>query len=497
MMKRLYSLLLLAFLLPSVYLQSQVYAHYAACLFRTPDDKAFAETYLSINGPVLFAKEENGSFRNSVNINVRILKDTTIVAAKKYNLLGPAFAREQDAPVFLDVQRYPLPVGNFVVKIDISDNHSIRKRTITIVDTLHVNAPEKDIQFSDIQPLESYSRSASPGPLSKSGFDMRPYVLGYYPEAIRELSFYAEAYHLDKVLGAGKPFVFIYYLQMRESATVLNSFGSFKKQQASAVNPLLAKMDISTLGSGNYDLIVEVRDGENKLRATGRYGFQRQNRLAEITTLQQLSQKGLEAEYFGHINNTDTLRMLVECLWPIADGVDKERIINQSVKKDPALMKQFVMDFWTRRAADTANPVSMWASYYKQVQTVMAIFKCGKQPGYYTDRGRVYLQYGPPNVRSQQTNEPNTFPYEIWLYYKTTDQSNGQLFSNRRFVFVNKMIGDDCHKLIHSDMRGEPNNPRWQFEVTRRNNNGMGDPDNNTPVGTEFNQMNELYNSPR
>jgi GWxTD domain-containing protein len=189
--------------------------------------------------------------------------------------------------------------------------------------------------------------------------------------------------------------------------------------------------------------------------------------------------------------------MLVECLWPIADNVDKERIINQAIKKDPVLMKNFVIDFWKRRAADTTDPLKMWATYYQSVQKVMALFKCGKQKGYYTERGRVYLQYGAPNNRTQQINEPNTFPYEIWQYYRLTDATNGQFFSNRKFVFVNKNLGDDCYNLVHSDMRGEINNPRWQFEVTRRNNNGMANPDNNTPAGTENNQFNEIYSNPR
>lgn len=160
-------------------------------------------------------------------------------------------------------------------------------------------------------------------------------------------------------------------------------------------------------------------------------------------------------------------------------------------------MKNFIVDFWQRRAADTANPLNMWASYYKNVQQVMVLFKCGKQKGYYSDRGRVYLQYGAPSQRTQQNNENNTFPYEIWQYYRTTDQVNGQFFSNRKFVFVNRMLGDDCFMLVHSDMRGEVNNPRWQFELTRRNNNGIANPDNTTPAGTQDNQFNDFYSNPR
>jgi GWxTD domain-containing protein len=189
--------------------------------------------------------------------------------------------------------------------------------------------------------------------------------------------------------------------------------------------------------------------------------------------------------------------MFVECLWPIADGIDKDRIINQAIKKEPELMKKFVIDFWQRRANDSVNPLNLWANYYKNVQTVMANFKCGKQKGYYSERGRVYLQYGAPNQRSQQKNEQNTFPYEIWQYYSLTDGTNKQRFTNRKFVFVNKNLGDDCYTMIHSDMRGEIYNDRWQFEITRRNSDGVSNPDNTAPKGTEFNQFNEIYNNPR
>ena len=160
-------------------------------------------------------------------------------------------------------------------------------------------------------------------------------------------------------------------------------------------------------------------------------------------------------------------------------------------------MKNYAIDFWQRRAADTANPLKLWAEYYKSVQEVMVLFKCGKQKGYYSERGRVYLQYGKPSQRSIQNAEENTFPYEIWQYYTLNDKATNHNFTNRKFVFVNRNIGDDCHILIHSDMRGELNNDRWQFEVTRRNNNGIANPDNTKPVGTENNYFNEIYNNPR
>jgi GWxTD domain-containing protein len=263
------------------------------------------------------------------------------------------------------------------------------------------------------------------------------------------------------------------------------------------VNPLLARLSIATLGTGAYALVVRVRDDRGTVHKTEKYYFSRRNRNVDIQTLSLLSEEERLAAFVGTTRNADTLQMYVECLWPIADNADKERIITESVKKEPESMRRFVADFWQRRAADTANPITMWAQYYKDVQVVMANFKCGKQKGYYTDRGRVVLQYGMPSQRTRQNNEANTFPYEIWIYYRLVDRVNGQFFSNRRFVFVNKNLGDDCHTLVHSDMRGEISNPRWQFEVTRRNYDGIGDPDRESPAGIEHNQFNEIYKDPR
>ena len=474
----------------------QVFAQYAGGVFNTPGAQAFAESYLYINGSGLFAKEEKGELRNSIHVAIKITKDSSIVTARKYNLIGPAFTRAADAPGFIDQQRYALAEGDYAIELNISDNYTLRKKVITIRDSIHLHFPKNELVFSSLQPIDSYSKAPVTGPLTKSGIDLIPLISNFYPEKISQLTFYTELYHAASQLGDNQNLVYVYYLETTEKVK-LNSFGGFKKQKAAAVNPLLSRIDISTLGSGNYNLVVEVRNAENELKLQQRLPFQRENKKMEIASWQAQQEKEADARYFGHVQNVDTLKMFVESLWPIADNLEKERIINQSVKKDSELMKKFLVDFWERRAADTTDPVKLWGKYYQEVQKVMVNFKCGKQKGYYTDRGRVFLQYGAPSVRSVQQSEENTFPYEVWLYYRATDQSNGQFFSNRRFVFVNKMLGDDCFKLIHSDMRGEINNPRWQFEVSRRNNNGLANPDNNVPAGTEFNQMNEIFSSPR
>jgi GWxTD domain-containing protein len=486
-----------AFLFAGNVLLSQVpAAYYNSSRFYLPGSGPFLETSLTIVGRSLAAREVKGGKQNSVNVKLEAWGDTGVVRYGNYNLLGPVFAGSV-APTFIDNQRYMLPAGNYTVKLTLTDNNSAAARPLLIREEVKVDLSEGQLGGSSVYPVESYSRATSLGPLTRSGYDLVPYNVNYYPESNNELSFYFEAYHVNTALGDAQPFVFTWYLEQAENANKLSSFGSFRKMQSAAVNPLLASMDISKLGTGNYNLVIELRDAGNGLRLQKKYFFQRLNRRVDIVALQKMDELRTVAEYFGRCNNADTLQMFVECLWPIANGLDKERVINHSVKKDPELMKKFVIDFWERRAADTANPLKMWGEYYQRVQQAMVLFKCGKQKGYYTERGRVFLQYGPPNQRAQQLNEPNTFPYEIWQYYRITDGVNGQFYTNRKFVFVNKNLGDDCFTLVHSDMRGEINNPRWAFEVSRRNMQGIGNPDQNTPLGTDLNQFNDFYSNPR
>lgn len=493
--KQLIILLFAVFL--SIPATGQVIAYFNIGAFNTPSNQPYIETYVTVLGNSLQPKKTDGKFQNSINIEVKILKDSIIIKANKYNLLGPSYSDSLNSPAFIDNQRYSLANGIYTLQMTLIDKNETAKKPTQIKQNFLVSFNQTQIQSSSIEVLESFKKTTIPTSISKSGYDLIPYNINYFPETSKELSFYFETYNTDTVLGKNKPFVYQYYLENSDNLVKLNSYGDFKKQTTNIVNPLLAKMNISNLGSGNYNLVIELKDENNITHIQKKYFFQRLNKAVDIVALYKFNEKKTINEYFGACNNIDTLKMYVECLWPIANGLDKERIINQSVKKDPTLMKNYAIDFWQRRAADTVNPLKMWAEYYKSVQEVMVLFKCGKQKGYYSERGRVYLQYGKPSQRSMQNTEENTFPYEIWQYYTLYDNATGHSFTNRKFVFVNKNIGDDCHILIHSDMRGELYNDRWQFEVTRRNNNGIANPDNTTPAGVENNHFNEIYNNPR
>jgi len=85
--------------------------------------------------------------------------------------------------------------------------------------------------------------------------------------------------------------------------------------------------------------------------------------------------------------------------------------------------------------------------------------------GYLTDRGRVYLEYGPPNSISESSSSQLAYPYQIWHYYQLTKSQQ-----NKKFVFFNRTGALNEYELIHSNALGEPQNPKWREIISKYNN---------------------------
>lgn len=487
---------LILFLGVSTGLTAQISAYFNYGVFNVPGQKPFLETYFTLLGSSFKPKRVVNGYQSTAHIQLNIYQGDSIVKAARYNLNGPLITDTLTRPSFIDNQRYALTNGKYRFEVKLSDPNNSAKKPFTINETITINYSRQGLQASSVQAIERFSKATAPGAITKSGVDLVPYNINYYDDSQKTLQFYFEMYNADTVLGNGKPFIYSYYIEQNETLNKMQGLSAFKKHNAAVVNPLLGQFDISKLPSGNYNLVIAVKDEKGMLQLEKKWFFQRQNSQFEVLGNKAASDAEVKA-FFGDFNNADSLKMFVECLWPISGTVDRDRQINQVIKKDPELMKRYIVEYWQRRAADTTNAFNMWMKYYAQVKEVQKLFKCGKQKGYYTDRGRVFLQYGPPNQRGMVPNDANTFPYEIWQYYRIKDESNGQFYTNRRFVFVNRQIADDCYMLIHSDMRGEIANEQWRFDLTKRNMDGIQNGQGNTPAGSTNYQFDDMFNSPR
>lgn len=107
---------------------------------------------------------------------------------------------------------------------------------------------------------------------------------------------------------------------------------------------------------------------------------------------------------------------------------DEERNTFKALKTDDE-REQFIEQFWLRRDPDPDTDVNEYREeYYQRIAYANEHFTSGI-PGWKTDRGRIYIMFGPPHEKESHPSggsydrptwegggTTSTFPFEIWWY---------------------------------------------------------------------------------
>ncbi|MCK9613631.1 MAG: GWxTD domain-containing protein [Bacteroidales bacterium] len=438
----------------------QAYMSYST--FYSPADGPYIETYMIVLGnSIKYKLNEHNKYQGTIEVTLIFRQDSVIKNFKKINLLSPEV---EDTSIinfnFIDQQRFLLPAGTYDVEItiaDINDNAIPYKANETI--EIEFN-PDK-ISISGIELVESFKKSEAENILTKNGYDIMPYIIYYYPEKIEKLTYYAEVYNTDKILGDNEKLLLSTYIEVNENNQLYGDFIKVKRETAKNVIVVMSEFDISQLPTGNFNLVIEVRDKDNQQKAIRKLYFERDNTKVAFE-IKNVEKVVTEHTFVQMYTNKDTLASYIQCLYPISSENEQQYARNLMSQKDINLMQKYFLTFWEAR--DPKNPGEAWAKYYLEVQKVNNEYSTKIKKGYETDRGRVYLAYGQPNTISKNYFEPSAYPYEIWHYYALKNQKN------KKFVFYNPDLVTNDFTLIHSDAIGEINDYKWQQKIYGRNN---------------------------
>lgn len=462
------------------------------CTFNRPGAKPYVETYLMVRGETArFVKNANGKYQGNIEVVLSATRGDSVFYADKYVLNSPELDDTTGAviPNFIDKHNLPLGNGVYLLELSIADLNRTApafKGTAAIT----IAYPDTGISMSDIMAVESFTKAEKPGLLTKSGYDFVPYVSSYYPDEKKELTFYTEVYNTDKKLGVGEKYVVNTYIESADYNKPLDTHFKTKVYTTQPVGVVFTSFDISKLPSGNYYLTVDVRDKKNNSVGFRKLFFQRSSgftpTVAEATSL--LANAGNDFEAYLKSLKPDTLKEYIRSLRPIASPMEQTFIDNQLKKADSTMMRNYFKNFWETNKPGEA--FKGWADYMVQVRIAQREFGTAIRKGYMTDRGRVFLQYGPPNNRTASPREPSAYPYEVWHYYRIGTQNN------RRFIFYNPDLVTNDYILLHSDANGEPIDDQWQLKLHKRDTQ-TNNFDTNTINGTYGSRSQDLFINPR
>ena len=348
--------------------------------------------------------------------------------------MGAAFAvPELDVGIgapFKDAVFFDLKPGAYRLILQVKDIHAEESGRCTVPLQIPDYERRAGLVFSDLQLASHVARSGEVHRFVKQGWKVVPNITRNY--VIGEpLQIYFEVYNLS---SSGESFIMGYRLIDAEEVVVRTYPAKrFLKPGESCVRAEV--LDTEGLWEGTYDLQVEAFDGSSRQYfQTRRPIFLVSKDLPEgLTQVQR-----------------DLIRYYADIRY-VAD--EKTRRTYDALESWPARLA-FLKVFWKQLDDVPDTPTNeRLLQHLMRMHYVETHFGAGVR-GSDTDRGRVYIQYGPPDDIDYRTSAAGQKPSEVWFYE-----------THRRYEFVFRdRRGTGVYELVHSSYPGEMSNPYWWRE---------------------------------
>ncbi len=390
----------------------------------------------------------------SIEIGIYFKQKGQVVQFDKFAMRSP---KSIDPLNFEDFHRYAIANGNYDLEVTLKDMNK-EEKPVTYKSTIWVDFDEELLRQSDVKLLGYIKADSTEGdPRVKYGYFMEALPFNFYDSHTKELNFYSEIYNADK--GIGDDFVLTYEIKKQNampSERPILTASKRKKADNFIVN--IQQMDISGLESGNYQLLVSVRNRANELVNQKTVFFQRSNPTLKEENTDLITNDALTNEFVGHLEEKDLRYTLKSILMKIPN--DDVAVVNEMLKtKDLTAQRRYIFKYFSK--VSPSIPEQAHDEYMVVAKAVDKMFNYGYGYGFETDRGRAYLKYGRPDDIITVENETSAPPYEIWTYNNV--ESTKQ--TNVKFLFYNPNLTANGYRQLHSTCRGETNNPRWVTEL--------------------------------
>ncbi len=438
---------------------AQLDAYLDTKYFDSPEGPIF-ESYVEVYASTItYLKNEEGVGKCNVQVTQILKKNDSIIDFNKTILENAEQSKDALYENLMEVNRYVIENQvEYILEVSILDLFAPNALEQVVSRKVLCNWSDYQCELSDIQLVASFTETEETNVLSKSGYDLLPLLTDFFAPEYSKIAYYFEVYNTVPFFKDDK-FIVSHYIENSQTKTVVSSFAKTKRESAKEIIPVLNVFNIENLGSGDYTIVAEVRNKENEIVVQKKIPFTRLSIAADLSkeNLAEVNYKGTFVEDM----EADSLDEYAYCLYPIVSDRENRMIDSQFKNFDDTLKRQFLYSYWF--TVDQHSPQLAWEKYKEQVDLVDGMFGTTVKNGYETDRGRIYLKYGPPNNVSDRPNEPSAYPYQIWHYYKIGK------FNNKRFIFYSPDLVTNDYMLLHSDLQGEIQNFKWELELNSRN----------------------------
>ena len=350
----------------------------------------YVELYVHIHAKNVNFKmlPDSQHYQAAVDVLFVFKQGDNILKFDKFRLQSPEVEKRKN---FFDIKRYSLPEGNYTLETRITDSEGTGEAYIQ-TDSISVFFEKNKLQQSDILLLSDIKKDTLNNTLAKNGYIMEPLSGNFYNKNANTLLLYHEIYHsilLDDAFALSYAIV-----NADVHASKIPFSVAHKKLKSSELAVVfVGQLDISKLPTGNYKVIVEIRNRNKELISTKELVFQRANPYLEVET-KGIPQEAIQEEFVATMTTEELKYALraIACKMRGQDAADLNEIIKAA---NLQAMKLRLFKYWASRSAN--QPRQAYEQYMAVARAVDQKYRSGFGYGFETDRGYTFLKYGRPD----------------------------------------------------------------------------------------------------
>ncbi len=417
--------------------------------FYGDSSQVYVEVYYGLRENSLFYALDSGRFTGAVNMRMIIRSDSAIVSKKEWTVphIVADTGRMTGGQQLMGIEGIGLPPGKYTLSLSGYDIRDKSRHDSSSMPLEIQKYPEGSEAVSDIEFCSLIQQSANTqSRFYKNTLEVVPNASRLYGTGLPVLYYYFEVYNLLKSGKTGSTIVHTSVLDINGNELLQHDKVKPRSHNSSVE---IGTMNIGSLHGGTYSLRVLLLDSAKFLLASSEKKFYIYKPGAVSDSATHAGREPLAAMDFYAMTDSEVTQEFNEAQYLAT----QPEIAQYAKLSDTRAKQRFLYEFWQRRNPDTAAMANPYRDQYLQrVAYTNTNLGVAFHPGWKTDRGRVYIVYGPPDDIERYANSQESLPYEIWHY---NNIGGGVIF-----VFVDRS-GTGLYELVHSTYKTEMQDPNW------------------------------------
>jgi GWxTD domain-containing protein len=223
-------------------------------------------------------------------------------------------------------------------------------------------------------------------------------------------------------------------------------------QVAAGGSVLKGQLDLSGLPSGRYRMVVKLDLGGRHEECSDQFEMADFQATLEREAARLAAERETDEGYFGQMNE----EQLEEAFAPLFYIAGSDSLAVWKTGLSLAAKRQFLTRFWQARDPTPATARNeAREAFYSKIEYANRNYAEGGRaatPGWRSDRGRIYIKYGPPSEVLDRRVAGQAPPYQVWRYTQAKDQY---------YLFVDR-TGFGAYKLMFTNDLRETSNPGFR-----------------------------------